>query len=58
MPVGGRSPSIDLLIEGLCVRVASLSEGVIVGATVDAIDIVLWLFGSPVIEEAMLIVLV
>ena len=40
--VGGRSLSIDLLLVGRCASVdASDSEGVMVGAMVEAIDIVL-----------------
>jgi hypothetical protein len=57
--VGGRSLSIDLLREfrEVTAVTASDSEGVIVGATVEAIDM-LREWSPPAAEEAMLMVLV
>ena len=56
--VAGRSLSMDLLRDGRGTRVeASDSDGVIVGAILEAIDIDLeW--SPPAVEEAMLVVLV
>lgn len=57
MAVEGRSLSMDLLLDGRWTSVeASDSDGVMVGAMLDAIDMVReW---SPPLDEAMLTVLV
>jgi hypothetical protein len=56
----GRSLSIDLLLEGLeaTIELASDSDGTMVGAIVDAIDIDLAWSLPAVVEDAMLVVLV
>ena len=50
MAVGGRSPSIERLTDGLCTKVcvSVFSLGATEGAMVEAIDIVRWL--SPLVE--------
>ena len=54
--VGGRSLSTDLLLEGRLTSVElSDSEGVIVEAVVEAIDMLLACSGNPV-DEAILVV--